>query len=1265
MRRRTVIICSILGVTALVATGAAALWHTRERTSSYYTDAETIHRSTPDADVRDILWRPAEALESIINSAEDEYEPRLSGDGLTLYFVRGKAGENADIYTSFRTPDGWTEPEPLVAVNTDAEELGPEPSHDGRALYFYSNRDGGFGGYDIWVSHLVDGRWQTPVNVGASINTGYNEYGAAVTPDGTQLYYASNRPRIEDPETHDPDAWPATVREDLYQRDYDLYVSTISDRGIGPARPVDTLNSRYNEGSPAVSPVGDFLYFSSDRPGGEGGFDVYRSRRLRSEHLAAENLGPAVNSPANELDPGVGMGGFSLHFSSDRPREKTGQGPASTGPPRYDLFHSTSREVFIESETYRASIDWIALLPYLIWALLALLLLLLLLLLQRLSMSERFARLSLLAKCLIASLIAHAMLVILLGLWGVGSSLSNWVRDGSGTRVAIVSPSVGSDLTRQVRGGLTTLEFTPAVMNIMQRDVVPETVRQPSTVEVTTVDRSRFQTQVLQQQTDDAADAPTRPIETPDFQTPREVDRAEEMPFRLPDDVRRSHSTEMEAAAGDEIVEPISDRRIVDASPSAIQDAVAIDVETAMTGEAATASLESLHAEAPARDAETPGSTLEDIATSAARSVAPRPPSVDPDLPLLEAAPTERVVEAEREVVARRDRFARLESPPETHQVAMPQIVESAAAAAKIVQDSASPSLAEAAPPAREAPALPTTVTNDLPSQLVASPDSIALRVENLPTTPSAAHDEAQGTVEPIVDRPSPRAPVPEADRTASAPKILDFPEAEAPDPIDDASLAEAPAARRDAPTAGTLAAIVASSPHAIARPSALTFDLPTLEDTSSSAERETALQIDARIEPRSDRSPMRPVGIAAFDVDGVTLPTAPSTRDELFEAALPPCESKIRDADLSGRTRDQSPDAAAPVNLPPVVDADLPALEEAQQERRLDDQLAPDAGIAIPRAARDVAQGALFRPMERIDVDPPTRADRTLDPGAMRSLAGSEASFDAGVDIDPRELMTPLYVTIYAVRIDPALPDETAPPDPFDEAIGIVQGFVIDALTGEPLRGASVRLDLADREPLIITTDASGAYVLPVPDGPNVVAISASMAEYNPDTINVTKRELRGHTLRRDFRLMPEQSDIIVIERDPEVHHLGDDQYSGRANSQFQKRSEGRTYVGSFELTGDQLDAAAGEVTVHLLARGTERNNEIRINGMLIDEPLNHAPRDGSYGAFSASFPADWLHAGPNEISITSAYNTPSDLDDFEFVNIRIDLSSGTANVD
>ena len=229
--------------------------------------------------------------------------------------MRGKAGGNADIYLSTRTVDGWTDPTPVDAVNSNRDELGPEPTADGSALYFYSNRPGGVGGYDIWVSYRGSTGWRPAVNLGPGVNSEFNEYDPAVTPDGDALYFSSNRRSPDADVSATPDAWQATVREDPNSRDYDLYYAAVVEGEVRSAQPLVSLNTPFNEGVPSVSPAADFVYFASDRPGGQGGYDLYRSRRLNGEHRRPINLGDVVNSKANGLDPAVRLGGYTLYFS--------------------------------------------------------------------------------------------------------------------------------------------------------------------------------------------------------------------------------------------------------------------------------------------------------------------------------------------------------------------------------------------------------------------------------------------------------------------------------------------------------------------------------------------------------------------------------------------------------------------------------------------------------------------------------------------------------------------------------------------------------------------------------------------------------------------------------------------------------------------------------------------------------------------------------------------------------------------------------------
>ncbi len=205
----------IYGLAALLLAGTGMLaWQLREQRLTFYTDADSIREPEQLVQVRDILWQRAQELGQSVNSLDAEHGPKVSGDETTLFFVRGRPSRNADIYYSFRTGRGWSDPQPLVEVNTEADELGPAPSFDGRSLYFHSDREGGSGGYDLWVVHREDDGWGEPINLGPEVNSRYNDYGAAVSPEGDTLYFASNRPSPYDLSRPPDDASPTVIAED-------------------------------------------------------------------------------------------------------------------------------------------------------------------------------------------------------------------------------------------------------------------------------------------------------------------------------------------------------------------------------------------------------------------------------------------------------------------------------------------------------------------------------------------------------------------------------------------------------------------------------------------------------------------------------------------------------------------------------------------------------------------------------------------------------------------------------------------------------------------------------------------------------------------------------------------------------------------------------------------------------------------------------------------------------------------------------------------
>jgi outer membrane protein OmpA-like peptidoglycan-associated protein len=141
-------------------------------------------------------WSAPESLSPEINTPENEGTPTLSADGRTLVFTacqnrRGFGG--CDLYQSRKVGDIWSSPQNLgPSINTTNYESQPTLSADGRRLYFISDRPGGKGQRDIWRSdHNADGNWQDPVNLGAPINTAFNEASPFIHANGQTLFFAS------------------------------------------------------------------------------------------------------------------------------------------------------------------------------------------------------------------------------------------------------------------------------------------------------------------------------------------------------------------------------------------------------------------------------------------------------------------------------------------------------------------------------------------------------------------------------------------------------------------------------------------------------------------------------------------------------------------------------------------------------------------------------------------------------------------------------------------------------------------------------------------------------------------------------------------------------------------------------------------------------------------------------------------------------------------------------------------------------------------
>jgi len=213
---------------------------------------------------KDNEWQQAQPLSNKINTPNyNEGAQSISPDGKYLFFTgcnRPDGLGRCDIYVARKEGNDWGKAINLgKIINTEFWESQPAISPDGSTLYFVSNRPGGIGGYDIWKSNLTDeGSWTEPVNLGPSINTVYDESTPFMHADGRTLYFSS-------------DGWPGFGSKDIFY-------SRMADDGtfnkpVNMGYPINTFNEEIGL---IVSTDGSEGLFSSNLGGGFGDLDIYR-----------------------------------------------------------------------------------------------------------------------------------------------------------------------------------------------------------------------------------------------------------------------------------------------------------------------------------------------------------------------------------------------------------------------------------------------------------------------------------------------------------------------------------------------------------------------------------------------------------------------------------------------------------------------------------------------------------------------------------------------------------------------------------------------------------------------------------------------------------------------------------------------------------------------------------------------------------------------------------------------------------------------------
>ena len=207
-------------------------------------------------------------------------------------------------------------------INSEYDDHSPVFNIDETEMIFTSKRKGSTGNFktsdkqyfeDIYITHKINGEWGAPEKISENINTMEHEASVALSADGNDLII---------------------YKDDI--GDGNLYMSHFNGAEWSkPAKLSSNVNSTYDESHASISSDGSTLYFSSNRPGGFGGYDLYTSKLLpNGDWSLAQNVGSAINTEFDESGPFIHPDGSTLYFSS--------KGHNSMGG--YDLFFTIVKD---------------------------------------------------------------------------------------------------------------------------------------------------------------------------------------------------------------------------------------------------------------------------------------------------------------------------------------------------------------------------------------------------------------------------------------------------------------------------------------------------------------------------------------------------------------------------------------------------------------------------------------------------------------------------------------------------------------------------------------------------------------------------------------------------------------------------------------------------------------------------------------------------------------------------------------------------------
>jgi hypothetical protein len=238
-----------------------------------------------------------------INSAEEDRDPYISNDELTLYFGSNRAGSQmGDVYVAHRLAVGDNFDIPVIATDissTDADSRVSMTSSELVMVQASHRSAGGQGASDIWQSSRTDT---------ASLFGPFTEAGLTAVDDNTEQL--------------DPEISANGLRLYLAVSAFPQHIAVSERASVGDpfSAPTSFIDSTDGDSDPSLSPDELVIVFSSNRVGtGMAGGNIwYTTRASIGAALEGPFAVPAVNSPSNDGDPTLSRDGCHLYFASDR-----------------------------------------------------------------------------------------------------------------------------------------------------------------------------------------------------------------------------------------------------------------------------------------------------------------------------------------------------------------------------------------------------------------------------------------------------------------------------------------------------------------------------------------------------------------------------------------------------------------------------------------------------------------------------------------------------------------------------------------------------------------------------------------------------------------------------------------------------------------------------------------------------------------------------------------------------------------------------------